>query len=278
MSTEKSKARVCVFDSGIGGLPFFKAILEEFPYLELYYVADDAGFPYGTKSVETIRDILFERIRRVRARLDPDILVISCMTAVLVGLKDFQEAHQTMHIIGAIPPIATAAQETSTRRIALMTTALAAEDVYLDNLIARHAPDIEVIRIPAQDLVDYVEQHLPFASPESAQASVQPYIKYVHDRGVDRIVLASSHFVLLEEAIYTLLSKEGLDHVRLLDSRNKVLSELYLLLQNKRWERTASLEKPTLERTGFFLTSDRPPAPSYLTWAHRFGLSLPQLL
>jgi len=278
MSTEKSFVRVCVFDSGIGGLPFFKAILEEFPYLELYYVADDAGFPYGTKSVETIRDILFERIRRVRARLDPDVLVISCMTAVLVGLKDLQEAHQTIHIIGAIPPIATAAQETRTRRIALMTTALAAEDVYLDNLIARHAPDIEVIRIPAQDLVDYVEQRLPFASPESAQASVQSYIKYVHDEGIDRIVLASSHFVMLEEAIYTLLSKEGLEHVRLLDSRRKVVSELRVLLQNKRWERTASLEKPAIERTGFFLTSDRPPAPSYLTWAHRFGLSLPQLL
>ncbi|HBK58912.1 MAG TPA: hypothetical protein DDZ37_06130 [Spirochaetaceae bacterium] len=278
MSTEKSNVRVCVFDSGIGGLPFFKAILEEFPYLEIYYVADDAGFPYGTKSVETIRDILFERIRRVRARLDPDILVISCMTAVLVGLKDLQEAHQAMHIIGAMPPIATAAQETRTRRIALMTTALAAEDVYLDNLIARHAPDIEVIRIPAQDLVDYVEQHLPFASPESAQASVQPYIKYVRDEGVDRIVLASSHFVLLEETIYTLLSKEGIDHVRLLDSRNKVLSELRVLVQNNRWERAASLEKPALKRTGFFLTSDRSPAPSYLTWAHRFGLSLPQLL
>jgi glutamate racemase len=278
MSAEKSKLRVCVFDSGIGGLPFLTAILEEFPYLELHYVADDAGFPYGTKSAEAIRDILFERIRRVRARLDPDILVISCMTAVQVGLRDLQEAHRTMHIVGAIPPIAAAARETRTRRIALMTTALAAEDRYLDNLIARDAPDIEVIRIPAQDLVDYVEQRLPFAALDSVQASVEPYIKYVHEEDIDRIVLASSHFVLLEQAIHNVLSIEHIDHVRLLDSRKRVLSELRSLIRTEGWENPDPQERPAPESAGFFLTGDRQPAPSYLTWASRFKLSVPQLL
>jgi len=278
MSEEKTNVRVCVFDSGIGGLPFLKAILEEFPYLEINYVADDAGFPYGTKSSEAIRDILFERIRRIRARLDPDIFVISCMTAVQVGLKDLQEAHQTMRIIGAIPPIAAAARESRSRRIALWTTALSAEDTFLDNLIARDAPDAEVVRIPAQDLVEYVEQHLPFATLASARASVEPYVKYVREEGIDRIVLAGSHFVLLEEAIYSLLSEEGVDDVRLLDSRKKVLSELRPLVQTEGRGKPLSGERPATEGTGFFLTSDRKPAPSYIAWAARFGLSVPQLL
>jgi glutamate racemase len=278
MSEEKTNVRVCVFDSGIGGLPFLKAILDEFPYLEINYVADDAGFPYGTKSPEAIRDILFERIRRVRARLDPDILVISCMTAVQVGLKDLQEAHRTMRIIGAIPPIAAAARESRSRRIALWTTALSAEDAFLDNLIARGAPDVEVVRMPAQDLVEYVEQHLPFATLASARASVEPYVKYVREEGIDRIVLASSHFVLLEEAIYSLLSEDGIDDVRLFDSRKKVLSELRPLVQAEGWGKPVSGERPATEGAGFFLTSDQKPAPSYITWAGRFGLSVPQLL
>lgn len=261
-----------MFDSGIGGLPFLRAIQEEFPYLEINYVADDAGFPYGTKSSEAIHDILFERIRRIRARLDPDILVISCMTAVQIALKDLQAAHRTMHIIGAIPPIAAAARESQTRRIALLTTALAAEDAFLDNLIARDAPDIDVIRIPAQDLVEYVEQHLPFATQASAQASVEPYIKYVRDEGTDRIVLASSHFVLLEEAIYGLLSEERIGDVRLLDSRKKVLSELRPLVHGEGYAPSET------QNPGFFLTGDRQPAPSYITWANRFCLSVPQLL
>jgi len=82
---------------------------------------------------------------------------------------------------------------------------------------------------------------------------------------------------MLEEAIYTLLSKEGLEHVRLLDSRRKVVSELVCFAKQTVGE-DGIFGKPAIERTGFFLTSDRPPAPSYLTWAHRFGLSLPQLL
>jgi glutamate racemase len=272
MSTEKTNARLCVFDSGIGGLPFLRAIQEEFSFLEINYVADDAGFPYGTKSPEAIYDILFERIRRIRARLDPDILVLSCLTAVQIGLKDLQDAHRSMHIIGAVPPIAAAARESQSRRIALFTTARTAEDAFLDNMIARDAPDIEVIRIPAQDLVEYVEQHLPFATPTSAQASVEPYIRYVRDEGTDRIVLASSHFVLLEEAIDGLLAEQSITNVRCLDSRKKVLSELHHLVHG---ECAMFAEK---QNPGFFLTGDRQPAPSYITWANRFNLSVPQLL
>lgn len=272
MSIEESNVRVCVFDSGIGGLPFLKAIQEEFPFLEINYVADDAGFPYGTKSPEAIHDILFERIRRIRARLDPDILVLSCMTAVQIGLKDLQAAHRSMHIIGAFPPIAAAARESQSRRIALFTTARAAEDAFLDNMIARDAPDTEVIRIPAQDLVEYVEQQLPFATLASAQASVEPYIKYVRDEGTDRIVLASSHFVLLEDAIYGLLSEQGISNVRCLDSRKTVTSELRRLVHTERRVQTA------IQNPGFFLTGDRKTAPSYITWAGRFNLSVPQLL
>ena len=272
MSTEKNIARVCVFDSGIGGLPFLKVIQEEFPFLETNYVADDAGFPYGTKSPEAIHDILFERIRRVRARLDPDILVLSCMTAVQIGLKDLQATHRSMRIIGAFPPIAKAAKESESHRIALFTTARTAEDVFLDNMIARDAPDIDVVRIPAQDLIEYVEQHLPFAPPASARATVEPYIKYVREEGTDRIVLAGSHFVLLEDAMYGVLSEHGITNVRCLDSREKVIADLRHLIHSEPGGQSE------IQNPGFFLTGDRRPAPSYLTWAQRFNLSMPQLL
>jgi glutamate racemase len=271
MQSSNGALRLCVFDSGIGGLPFLKAIHEEWSGVSISYVADDAGFPYGTKSPEAIRDILFERVRRIRARLDPDILVISCMTAVQIGLKDLQAAHRSMKIVGAIPPIAQAAGETQSRRIAVLTTARAAEDAFLDDMIARDAPEIDVFRIPAQDLVDYVEQHLPFAKQESAEAAVEPYVVYALENGADRLVLASSHFVFLEEAIRHVIAARGMHDVRCLDPRAHVLSALRRFL----------FSEPAAENvaeTSFYLTGDRKPCPSYIAWANRFGTAEPELL
>lgn len=263
--------QVCVFDSGIGGLPFLKAIHQEWREVAISYVADDAGFPYGTKSPEAIRDILFERVRRIRARLNPDILVISCVTAVQIGLKDLQAAHRPMKIIGAFPPIAQAAQETKSHRIAIFTTARTAEDAFLDDIIARDAPEVDVFRIPAQDLVDYVEQHLPFASQESSEAAVEPYIAYALERGADRLVMASSHFVFLEEAIQHVIAARRRDDVHCLDSREHVLSALRRFLFSGPAAETAN-------EIGFYLTGDKKPCPSYLAWANRFGTAIPELL
>lgn len=265
--------RICVFDSGIGGLPFVQALNREFPFLEIDYVADDAGFPYGTKSPEMIRDMLFERLRRIRARLDPEILIISCMTAVQIGLKELQAAHRALNIIGAIPPIAEAAKESQTHRIALLSTSRTAEDSFLDYLIARDAPDSEVIRIPAQDLIEYAEQHLPFASLLSAQTMVAPYINYALEEGADRIVLASSQFILLEDAIASQLKERQAFNVQCLDPRAKVISALQKLIHYKEHAEETKFQKPR-----FFLAGDRGATPYYIAWSDKFNCSTPQLL
>ena len=264
--------RICVFDSGIGGLPFVQAVNREFPFLEIDYVADDAGFPYGTKSPEMIRDILFERFRRIRARIDPEVLILSCMTAVQIGLRELQAAHRTLQIIGAIPPIAEAANESQTHRIALLATSRTTEDSFLDYLIARDAPDCEVIRIPAQDLIEYAEQRLPFASKLSAQTMVAPYINYALKEGTDRIVLASSQFILLEDSITNQLNELQAFNVKCLDPRGKVICSLQKLIPDKEHSE-GQFVKPR-----FYLTGDQGANPSLIAWSERFNCSKPQLL
>lgn len=273
MSNKKNSQHLCVFDSGIGGLPFVTSIQNVYPLLDVSYVADDAGFPYGTKSPEAIRDIVFERVRRIRSRLNPDILVISCLTAVQVALRDLQNTHRSLRILGASPPIAEAVRDLKTRRIALFTTARSAEDAFLDNVIAREAPDVEVIRVPAQDLVDYVEQQLPFVEPVSARAVVAPYLKYALEAKVDKIVLASSQFVLLEDAIRGLLEELGSLEVRCLDSRQKLTSALKAFVH---FDETSEASARGI--TAFYLTGNRSASPAYLAWARRFQLEAPQLL
>lgn len=266
--------RICILDSGIGGLPYCKVVREAFPRADVFYVADNAGFPYGTKTAESIRSILFERVRRIRARLMPDLLILSCLTAVAAGIRELQATYHSLPIIGVYPPLKRAAKESRTRTIAMFTTARAAEDSFLDDLVAREAPDVEVLRIPVQDLVEFVEQQFLFAGPEAAEAAVSAYVSYAIDHGADRIVIASSHALYLEEAVETLLARRKASALRCLDSRESLVSQLTRILG--RDEALPDVSNTQAE-TGFFLTGDQGSIPSYRIWASRYGLPEPEL-
>ena len=41
---------ILVFDSGVGGLSVLAHIRRALPHAPIAYVADNAGYPYGTKS------------------------------------------------------------------------------------------------------------------------------------------------------------------------------------------------------------------------------------
>jgi glutamate racemase len=47
--------KIGVFDSGVGGLTVLKALREELPSVDFFYLGDTARVPYGGKSKETIQ-------------------------------------------------------------------------------------------------------------------------------------------------------------------------------------------------------------------------------
>ncbi|HAZ89933.1 MAG TPA: glutamate racemase, partial [Marinobacter adhaerens] len=54
--SRQSPPRVLVFDSGVGGLSVAACIHRQLPGLEIVYLADNAGFPYGDKSEAVVID------------------------------------------------------------------------------------------------------------------------------------------------------------------------------------------------------------------------------
>ena len=52
--TNRSKAPIGVFDSGIGGLTVVREIMRQMPNERIVYFGDTARVPYGSKSKETV--------------------------------------------------------------------------------------------------------------------------------------------------------------------------------------------------------------------------------
>jgi glutamate racemase len=189
---------VLVFDSGIGGLSVLKAIRAALPGLPIIYAADNAGFPYGTKTELEVATRTCALLGRLSERLKPRLIVIACNTASTIALGHAR-AVLDVPIVGTVPAIKPAAEQSRTRVIGVLGTAATVRQPYVDRLSAQFAGDCLVLRHGSARLVELAEACLAGAvvtaadvAPELAGLTGQPG----GDR-LDRVALACTHFPLL---------------------------------------------------------------------------------
>src|SRR5436190_22123635 len=97
-----------VFDSGVGGLSVLKEIRALLPNAPIVYAADNAGFPYGTKSDAELASRVPALLGRLVERFQPRLAVIACNTASTIAL-DHARAALDLPIVGTVPAIKPAA-------------------------------------------------------------------------------------------------------------------------------------------------------------------------
>lgn len=271
MTSRSGGAPVLFFDSGVGGLPYLAAARDFLPGRAFDYLADRGGFPYGTKTREEVRDRVLEVVAKAVERLGPAALVIACNTASQASLEAVRAAHPGLLVVGTVPAVKPAAARTRSGVVGIMATARAVEDPYLDELVARHASGVEVVREAAQDLVAFVESRLPASTAEERLAAVAPHVGRLVAAGADEIVLACTHFLHVAADI----AKAAGDGVEVVDSREGVARRLAQQLAER--EGPAAGDGPAPRGT-LFLTGPAPFEAQYAAFAAGFGLAGPESL
>ena len=100
---------ILVFDSGVGGLSVLSHIRERLPAASIVYVADNGGYPYGTKSEGEIAARLPALLGRLAERYKPRLIVIACNTASTIALAHVRAALD-LPVVGTVPAIKPAAK------------------------------------------------------------------------------------------------------------------------------------------------------------------------
>ena len=227
---------VVVFDSGVGGLPYLETARRLLPGERYVYLADRAGFPYGTKERREIEALVLDRLGRLIAAFDPKAIVIACNTASQAALAAARGRFPGLPIVGVVPAIKPAAERTRTGTIGVMATEHALVDPYLDELIARHAPGVKVLREPAQDLVSFVERNFVASAQAEREAAVAGHVRRLLAEGADEIVLACTHFLHVAGDIGRLaasLSNGAQRGAEVVDSREGVARRLHEVLAER---------------------------------------------
>jgi len=235
-----------LFDSGVGGLSVLAATQALLPQAPLVYVADSAGFPYGTKSEFEIAARVPALLGRLAERYDPRLIVIACNTASTIALGAVRAALD-LPIVGTVPAIKPAAEISETRVIGVLGTDATVRQPYVDDLAARFAGDCVVLRHGSAALVELAEAKLhgekrPIADYRAAIAGLfdQP-----GGERIDVVVNACTHFPLVGDEL-----AEAAPHpVRFVDGAPGIARRVAYLTEGQDWPE-APLHRAVFTRFG----------------------------
>lgn len=184
-----------VFDSGIGGLTVLESLKALMPQENFIYLADDAFYPYGTKSKLQIENRVLE-IGKAFIKKDVKAIVVACNTASANAqkLKNWTK----LLIQTVIEPTAIAAfNQSKTKKIAVLATKLTISmRIYQDLLEEWKA---SVFPLAASDLVALAES--PNRKSLETKQQLMEIVKPLMNEDFDTLILGCTHFGLLSDAL-----------------------------------------------------------------------------
>jgi len=198
----ESDAPILFFDSGVGGLSVLEPTLKLLPNAPIVYAADSAGFPYGKRTEAEIASRVPALLGRLVERFYPRLAVIACNTASTIALDHVRSA-LNVPVVGTVPAIKPAAEMSQTRVIGVLGTEATVRQPYVDDLAAKFASDCTIIRHGSPELVELAEAKLAGeqVSTEAVKAATQPLFDATAGDRIDSVVLACTHFPLLEDEL-----------------------------------------------------------------------------
>ncbi len=226
-----ASAPLLFFDSGVGGLSVLEPTLRLLPNAPIVYVADNAGYPYGSRSEAEIASRVPALLGRLVERFRPRLAVIACNTASTIALDHVRSALD-LPVVGTVPAIKPAAEASKSRVIGVLGTEATVRQRYVDNLAAEFAADCTIVRHGSPELVELAEAKLagqPVAV-EQVRAAAQPMFDAPGGERIDVGVLACTHFPLLEDEL-----AQAFPGVRWIDGGEGIARRIAYLTRDQAW-------------------------------------------
>lgn len=187
-----------IFDSGVGGLSILRDVRLALPNANIVYFGDTANVPYGGRPDEEIKR-LSEAALQVLLTRKPDLAVVACNTATSIAVNQLRLDHPKLPIIGVVPVIKTAAERTTTKKVAVLATVATLSSRSYANLKDQFGRDLEMLEIALPEWVRFVEDGN--LEGQDVRTSVWTVAQQIAQFGADVIALGCTHFPFLRPVI-----------------------------------------------------------------------------
>ena len=187
-----------VMDSGLGGATVLSELIKVMPNEDFIYFGDSKNAPYGTKTVERVRELTVSNAERLFERGIKG-LVIACNTATAAAAHCIRAVHRDVPIIGIEPAVKPAALAKENPTVIVMATPLTLKQEKFMTLLHRYTDCAHIIPLPCPGLADLIEGG-DFDS-ERIHAYLRRIFEPFNREKIDSIVLGCTHYPLISGAI-----------------------------------------------------------------------------
>lgn len=237
-------------DSGVGGLPYLRSLLDARPKSSCVYIADVKNFPYGEKSKESVISCSTSCVKKIIDKFSPKVIVVACNTISVAALDSLRLTFPGTLFVGTVPALKLAASVTKTKIIGLLATNRTINDPYTKKLIDDFAFDCKVIPLGAAKLITFIEHQYFCATKNEKLSAIKPTMDYFLGEGCDTVVLACTHFLNM---VGDFIEASG-GKLSIIDSREGVTKQAIKLL-NDTYPLDIKDESPSFSTPKLFVTS-----------------------
>ena len=197
---ELQRARIGVFDSGVGGLTVLRELYRQLPNESILYFGDTARLPYGTRSqteiVQFSREILVWMVQQ-----GVKMVIMACNTSSALALETVRSQFN-IPILGIILPGARAAVQIGKRIGVIATPATASSNAYRQ-AIQEIDSTVQVWQMACPEFVPLIEHnriHDPYT-----QEVAQEYLAPLVEQDIDTLVHGCTHYPYLNPVLKSIL-------------------------------------------------------------------------
>ncbi|MGO9460179.1 MAG: glutamate racemase [Rhodomicrobium sp.] len=198
MSIFERAPRLLFIDSGLGGLTVLRAARQAVPEADVRFIADDAGFPYGSRSEAELISRLLELIEPAVRHFAPDCIVLACNTASTIALHALRQS-VAVPIVGTVPAVKPAAALTRSGLVSVLATPATVAREYTRGLVEKFGSGVRFTLAGAPSLAALAEAHASGEAVDDEAIAREIAPCFVEDGGAktDVVVLGCTHYPLL---------------------------------------------------------------------------------
>jgi glutamate racemase len=199
-----------IFDSGYGGLTILEEIRKLSPKYDYLYLGDNARSPYGNRSFEVVYEFTLQAVKWL-FKQNCSLVILGCNTASAKALRTIQQKDLPLlgtnrRVLGVIRPTAEyIGQITHTKHVGILGTTGTITSQSYPLEIGKLFPDITVTGEACPMWVPLVEnnEHNKPGADYFVRQNLENLLS--KDPQIDTLVLACTHYPLLEEKIHHVL-------------------------------------------------------------------------
>jgi glutamate racemase len=215
-----------IFDSGVGGLTVAKEIFKELPECQSIYFGDTARLPYGTKGADFVKKYS-EKITKWLLEKDAKIIVVACHTASAWASDFLRNENKNIPIFDMIScAVKEVVQSTKNKKIGIIGTPGTIKSNAWGKELKKLDPSLKIYLQSCPLFVPMVE--MGFTTGAVTEKVAKEYLKKIKAANVDVLVLACTHYPLLEKTIKKIMGTK----VKIINPAKSAAKEIKKFLEN----------------------------------------------